>query len=199
MNDEILLIDRAQKGDVDAFGQLVDQTKGRTYQLAYDLTGNRHDAEDVMQDAYIRAFRGLDRFRREAKLTTWLHRITVNTFMDHKRAKKDKHVEYDEEMENATNPAGPTLLPNPGNPASPDSRAEAEMIQQNIEQALTGLSPQERSVFVLRHYQDLPLKEIASVMDIAEGTVKAHLFRAIRRLQKALHFYKTDFGLKGRS
>ena len=98
MTDEQLLIERAQQGDKDAFRQLVERSKITTYRLAYDLTGNRHDAEDLSQEAYIRAFRGLAGFRAEAKWSSWLHRITLNTFLDHKRAKK-MNVEYDDEIE----------------------------------------------------------------------------------------------------
>ena len=82
-------------------------------------------------------------------------------------------------------------------PPQPDRTAEGGVIRQHVERALGRLSPQERSVFVLRHYQDLPLKEIAAALNLAEGTVKVHLFRAVRRLQKELHFLRTDVGLEG--
>lgn len=193
MTDEKLLIDRAQKGDFDAFRQLVERSKITTYRLAYDLTGSRQDAEDISQEVYIRAFRRLAAFRGDAKWSSWLHRITVNLFLDQKRAKKPT-VEYNEEMETATtmNP-GAHSSPDPG----PEKSAEAGVIQEHIDRALGSLPPQERSVFVLRHYQDLKLREIASVMNLAEGTVKVYLFRAVRKLQRELHFYRTDFGLEG--
>ncbi len=195
MTDEKLLIDRAQGGDMDAFRQLVERSKITTYRLAYDLTGNRHNAEDLSQEAYIRAFRGLAGFHGDAKWSSWLHRITLNTFLDHKRANKKQNVEYNDEIETTDN-MNPNYnrLPAP----NPEKSAEAGVIRQHIERALGCLSVQERSVFVLRHYQDLPLKEIAAAMNLAEGTVKVYLFRAIKRLQKELHFYRTDFGLEGR-
>lgn len=193
MNDEQRLIDRAQKGDTDAFRRLVERSRITTYRLAYDLTGNRHDAEDLSQEVYIRAFRGLGGFRGESKWSSWLHRITVNTYLDHRRSKKDT-VEYDDETENPDGMVHPS--PNPA-PAGPDARAEAGIIQEHIDRALTSLTPQERSVFVLRHYQDMPLKEIAAAMDIAEGSVKTYLFRAVRRLQKHLSFYRVDLDLEG--
>ncbi|HLF14886.1 MAG TPA: RNA polymerase sigma factor [Bacteroidota bacterium] len=195
MTDEKLLIDRAQKGDKDAFRRLVERSKITTYRLAYDLTGNRHDAEDLSQEAYIRAFRGLAGFRGDAKWSSWLHRITLNTFLDHKRVNKKQNIEYNDELE-TTETMNPTRHTPPA--PNPEKSAEAGVIRQHVERALGCLSAQERSVFVLRHYQDLPLKEIAAAMDLAEGTVKVHLFRAIRRLQKELHFYRTDFGLEGR-
>ncbi len=194
MTDEKLLIERAQKGDTDAFHQLVERSKITTYRLAYDLTGNRHDAEDISQESYIRAFRGLARFRGDAKWSSWMHRITVNIFLDHKRAAK-QHTEYNDELESVE-----TVNPNQHHTAAPnpEQSAEAGMIQEHIDRALGCLSPQERSVFVLRHYNDRPLKDISAALDIAEGTVKVHLFRAIRKLQKALIFYRPDPGMKGR-
>lgn len=195
MSDEKLLIDRAQRGEIDAFRQLVERSKITTYRLAYDLTGDRHEAEDVSQETFIRAYRGLAGFRGDAKWSSWLHRITVNAFIDHRRANKRNHVEYDEALE------GDELMEPGGNHASPhppDRSAEGGMIREHVERALGRLSARERSVFVLRHYQDLPLKEIAAALDLAEGTVKVHLFRAVRRLQKELHFLRTDVGMEGR-
>ena len=189
MTDEKLLIDRARNGDTAAFRQLVERSKGTTYHLAYDLTGNRHDAEDLAQEAYIRAYRGLAGFRGEAKWSSWLHRITLNTFLDQKRSDRHDTVEYDDEIE------APRAAANaaPG----PQERAEAEAIRRHVEGALDRLSPAERSVFVLRHYHDRPLKEIGEALGIAEGTVKVHLFRAVRKMQKHLEFYRNELGLEG--
>jgi RNA polymerase sigma-70 factor, ECF subfamily len=109
---------------------------------------------------------------------------------------RKKHaVQFDDELE-----ASAMMTTERGNhPApSPETSAEAGVMQQHIERALESLSPQERSVFVLRHYNDLPLKEIAATLEIAEGTVKAYLFRAIKRLQKELKFYGPEFGLEER-
>ena len=185
MSDEKPLIDRARNGDSAAFRQLVERSKITTYRLAYDLTGNRHDAEDLSQEAYIRAFRGLPAFRGEAKWSSWLHRITINVYLDQKRSEKNDTVEYDDEF------GGPeTTARDAGH--DPEKRAEAAVIQDHIGHALGCLSPTERSVFVLRHYHDRPLKEIGEALGIAEGTVKVHLFRAVRRMQKHLEFYRAE-------
>lgn len=193
MSDEKLLIDRARNGDTDAFRQLVERSKITTYRLAYDLTGNRHDAEDLSQEAYIRAFRGLPSFRGDAKWSSWLHRITLNTFLDQKKAKRTDTVEYNDELES------PELNSNHRAPApGPDRRADGSLIQEQIERALGCLSPTERSVFVMRHYHDMPIREIGSALTIAEGTVKVHLFRAVRRMQRKLEFFRAELGLEGR-
>lgn len=191
MIDEKLLIDRAQHGNMDAFRELVEHSKITTYRLAYDLTGNRHDAEDLSQEAFIRAYRALKTFRGESKWTTWLYRITMNIYYDHWRMKSKRGLEYRDDLETSIVKAD-IEHPTP----SPEKVAEAGVIQGHIDRALESLSPQERSVFVLRHYHDLPLKEIASTMKIAEGSVKSYLFRAIKRLQKELVFYKADLGLE---
>jgi RNA polymerase sigma-70 factor (ECF subfamily) len=193
LTDEKLLIDRARNGDAAAFRQLVERSKITTYRLAYDLTGNRHDAEDLSQEAFIRAYRGLPGFRGDAKWSSWLHRITLNTFLDQKRAAKNTTVGYDDELEAPETMTTKLHIAAPG----PDKRAEAGVIREHIERALGCLSPAERSVFVMRHYHDKPLKEIGEALDIAEGTVKVHLFRAVRRMQKQLEFFKAELGLEG--
>ena len=193
MTDEQLLIDRARSGDHRAFRDLVERSKIIVYRLAYDLTGDRHDAEDLSQEVFIRAFRALPNFRGEAKWSTWLYRITMNVCMDYRRAVKRKPVSYQDcdgdENSGASVPSTGMI--------SPDQSAESGIMQTHIERALSSLTQQERTVFVLRHYHDLPLKQIAETMQIAEGTVKSYLFRAIRRLQKQLAPFRSDFGLQG--
>ena len=199
MTDEQLLIDRAQQGDREAFRQLVERSNVEVYRLAYDMTRNHHDAEDLSQEVFIRAYRSLDRFRREAKWSTWLYRITFNLCLDHKDKQSRQRMEYMDNTgddDTAGGGAHADTRSNPG-PGSPDRETESAMIQENIEQALSRLPVQERAVFSLRHYHDLPLKEIAETMDIAEGTVKSHLFRAVQRLRRELAFYKKDIGLEG--
>ncbi len=191
VTDEQLLINRAQAGDADAFRSLVNRSKINVYRLAFDLTGNRQDAEDLSQDVFVKAYRSLPNFRGDAKWSTWLYRITVNACMDHRKANRREQMEYDDDIEQDLPAHAGTL-----HPTAPDRSAEATMIQQHIEKALDRLSPNERSVFVLRHYHDLPLRQIAETMNVAEGTVKSYLFRAARRLQRELAFYRQDLGLE---
>ena len=193
MTDEPLLIDRARKGDQHAFRELVERSKGNVYRLAYDVTGDRHDAEDLSQEVFIRVYGALSDFRGEAKWSTWLYRITVNVCLDHKRAMKRKPVLY-ENRRGDENPGD--TIPSPGIP-TPEQSAESVLLQEHIDRALKVLTRQERIVFVLRHYHDLPLKQIAETMQIAEGTVKSYLFRAIHRLKKELTPYRREFGIQG--
>ena len=192
MTDEHLLIDRAKQGDLQAFRELFENSKRTVYRLAYDMTGNRHDAEDLSQDVFVKAYRSLPGFRGDAKWSTWLHRITVNTCLDHRKSSKPNSMEFNDEIEHHTHTATPehheTILP--------DRAVQSTMIQQHIQRALDCLTPRQRSVFVLRHYNDLSLKQIAETLEVAEGTVKTLLFRAVQRLQKELSFYKKDLGLE---
>jgi len=199
VTDEQLLIDRAQQGDREAFRQLVERSNVDVYRLAYDMTRNRQDAEDVSQEVFIRAYRSLTRFRREAKWSTWLYRITVNLCLDHREMQSRKRMEYRDDIGNEDTSSGSAHADGRSSPAprTPDRETESVMIQENIEEALSRLPLQERAVFTLRHYHDLPLKEIAETMQIAEGTVKSHLFRALQRLRHELAFYRKDIGLEG--
>jgi len=193
MKDEWELISRAQRGDMDAFRQLVERARVNIFRLAYDLTGNRHDAEDLSQEVFLKAYRSLPHFRGDAKWNSWLYRITVNTCYDHHKSGATKIMKRYEEIESVeSNHVGQ------GSAILPDKSADAAMIQENIEKALCQLTLRERSVFVLRHYHDLPLKQIAETLEISDGTVKTLLFRAIQKLRQDLAFYKNDLGLEGR-
>jgi RNA polymerase sigma-70 factor (ECF subfamily) len=190
--DERLLIERSKRGDMQAFRELVEQSKVKVFGLAYNLTGNRHDAEDLSQDVFVKAYRSLPKFRGDAKWSTWLYRITVNTCMDRGRLSANKATEVPYERGNDDPPNG---MDCDRSSIAPDRKAESSMIQQHIETALQALSGQERAVFVLRHYHDFSLKQIAQTLEIAEGTVKSYLFRAIQQLQQELSFYRDELGL----
>ncbi len=163
------------------------------FRLAYDMTGNRHDAEDVCQEIFLKAHRSMHLFRGEAKLSTWLHRIAINACYDHRSRKSFSSMRPAELMEHEE---GQHAMFHEHASQDPERRAESRIMQMHIERALTSLTPRERSIFVLRHYHDLPLKEIAVTLEISEGTVKSILFRALKRLQKELAFYRGDLGLE---
>ena len=192
MTDERELIDRAQRGDMESFRLLVERARANVYRLAYDLTSNRHDAEDLSQEVFLKAYRSLQQFRGDAKWSSWLYRITVNTCYDHYKSGTTKIMKHTEDIEN--DKSNNVFC---GDAALPDKSADAKMIQENIDRALHQLTSRERSVFVLRHYHDLPLKQIAETLEITDGTVKTLLFRAIQKLRQELVFYKNDLGLEG--
>ena len=194
MTDEKELIHRARSGDPAAFRALVERSKVHVYRLAYDMTGNRHDAEDLSQDVFVKAYRSLHLFRGDAKWSTWLYRITMNACLDHRKAASRKTMNTHETLDEETLTGEERVRPVP-----PDRAAESRILGDHIEGALGRLSDRERAVFTLRHYHDLPLKEIASALEITEGSVKSYLFRALQRLQEELSFYRKGPGMEYRS
>lgn len=171
------LVTAAKAGDQRAFEELVRATHADTYTLAYRLTGNEEDARDVMQEAYIRAYKGLKRYRGDAKFSTWLYRITANCALTHlKKRNRDRH----ELLEADT--------------ALVDDRAEHDPVaslggaddRRMLHAALQSLSPEMRAVVVLRDIYDLPHEAIAAELGISEGAAKVRLHRARRKLRERL-------------
>lgn len=167
----------ARDGDKDAFDQLVRLTYGDVFKLAIKLTGNEADAKDVVQDTYVRAFRGLRRFRGDAQFSTWLYRIASNCASSftarRSRQRCDSLSEAHEVVE--TDPdQDPTL------------RAEASTLRQTIERALEQLPQRLRAVVVLRHLEDLSHREIAERLGISESATKVRLHRARNTLKRLL-------------
>jgi RNA polymerase sigma-70 factor (ECF subfamily) len=194
MTDERALVRRIQSGDASAFRELVEGYKQQIYYLALDLSGNHHDAEDLSQEVFIKAYRGFGKFRSGAKISSWLHRITVNAYIDSRRKKAKKMITLvDKKDDGDFDPLQAARDEMTGNP---ETAAQSVSIGDHINAALQRLSEQERVVFVMRHYHDMRLHEIASTLNVAEGTVKSLLYRAIRKLRNRLSFYRADLGLE---
>jgi len=188
-SDEKELIRRLQAGETSAFRELVENHKRALFNLAYDLLGNAQDAEDISQEAFIKVYRSVGEFRGEAQLGSWMYRIVVNLCLNRRRKKALSAMELRESFEDdERHQSTPTF----DHEANPEKTTEAEIMRQHLRRAIDQLSPQQRTIFVLRHDDDLPLAEIGKVLKISEGTVKSQLFRALRKLQEALSFYKAD-------
>jgi RNA polymerase sigma-70 factor (ECF subfamily) len=187
--DQRELIQRLQAHEASAFRELVESHKHRLFNLAYDLLGNTHDAEDVSQETFIKVYHGIGDFRGEAQLGSWMYRIVVNLCLNRRRKKAVSEMELRESFED-----DPAHQPIPAQDfaADPEKMTEAEIMRAHLRRALETLSPQQRTVFILRHDEDMPLAEIGKMLDISEGTVKSQLFRALKKLQEALAFYKAD-------
>jgi RNA polymerase sigma-70 factor (ECF subfamily) len=174
---EAALIAKAKAGDRGAFEALVRATSADIYTLAYRLTGNEEDAGDVMQDAYLRAFRSIKRFRGDARFSTWMYRITANCAATHmaKRAKgRTEELSLDEPVAD--------MRPE----ADPEQVAEAGLLRDRITDALAELPPRLRAVVVLRDVYDLPHEAIATELGITEAAAKVRLHRARRKLRERL-------------
>ncbi len=184
------LIRQAQRGAVAAFEQLVYRHDRQVLGIVARYVTNAEDAKDIYQEVFLRAYRGLKHFRFRSEFSTWLHRITANVCMSHRsREKKRLHVplptmQEGEQESNGREPESTDRLPD-------QVTADAE-IALHVEHALAGLSPQQRLVFTLRHYQGYKIREIAGMMDCTEGTVKRYLFAATRRMRDMLREVLTE-------
>ncbi len=180
MSADTDLISRAAGGDVSAFQALVEQHRSMVYRVAYQFAGNHYDAEDIAQDVFIKVYRSLDRFRRDAQLTSWMYRIVMNACIDHRRRHRPGvAVPFGEEAEQR-------ILNTPEDRPGPEERAYAGELGQAIEGEIGRLPPGQRVVFIMRHHQGKKLCEIAEALGLAEGTVKRQLHAAVHRLRQAL-------------
>ncbi|MFH1753227.1 MAG: RNA polymerase sigma factor [Candidatus Omnitrophota bacterium] len=172
---EIQLISKVKAGDKDAFDGLVSLHKRKAFGLCYSIVGNVEDAKDILQDGFIKAYENIDRFRGDSSFYTWLYRILVNISWDHLRKKKGKKmVHLDEGMSVAGNPV--------------DSVFNKEL-KDVLDSAIRLLSERQHICFVMKHVNGMKIDEIARILHCSASTVKIHLFRAVRNLQKLLDGY----------
>lgn len=189
-NDEQSLIDCFCEGDQSVFYDLVSRYKKKIYYIAYDITGDHHEAEDISQDVFMKVYHSLNTFRRDAKVSSWLYQIAVNTSIDSLRKKSSKPAVPMGEFDQVNSQE--SLLAAGTHSFDPEKSAESVQMQHHISQALQKVSTKERTVFVMCHYNNLKLNEIAEILKITVGTVKSLLFRAIRKLRKELSPYMYD-------
>lgn len=176
------LVARAREGDPDAFGGLVERHSARLFQLAFRMIGNEHDAEDVVQESFLRAYRQLDRFESRAGFATWLHRIAANCSVDllRRRQRRDDPLDSLE----------PDLLESEASlsatAASPDAGAFHVEVRRQVESAMHQLTPTERTAFVLRHFEGQSIEEIGRVLGAGSSATKQSIFRAVQKMRRAL-------------
>lgn len=172
------LVTAAQAGERSAFDELVRRTYTDTFTLAYRLTGDEEDARDVVQETYLRAYRGLARFRGDAQFSTWLYRITANCATTHlgRRARHRHDPLPDDAPLRDERPA-----------AQPELRLEHAGTRAELREALRRLPPKLRAVVVLRDVYDLPHEAIAAELGISESAAKVRLHRARRKLREELY------------
>ena len=191
VTDEKELIQRLARGDRSAFREMVETHKKKIYFLALDMVGNPADAEDVSQEVFLRVFRSFKTFKQDAKLGAWLYRITYNASIDHLRKRAVTPEPMADEALEARFQNHPQVT-EPQTFLDPAAAAERTLLQDRIEKALGNVSPREKAVFLLRHYEDLSLKEIAESLELTVGSVKSYLFRAVRKLRTELVPYQTE-------
>jgi RNA polymerase sigma-70 factor (ECF subfamily) len=174
------LVARAAAGDGAAFHALVERHRGMVYRLAYQFAGNHHDAEDIAQDVFLKVYRGLDRFRHDAQLTSWLYRIVMNACIDHRR----RHAPAG--WAPFTEDAETRMLNTPEEGPGPENQTYGGQLGGILDAEIARLPPGQRIVFVMRHHEGLKLSEIAAALGLAEGTVKRQLHAAVHRLRDVL-------------
>jgi len=181
------LIRAAQQGDQAAFEELVRQYDQPVLRLALHLTGSEHEAKDIYQEAFLKAYRNLGSFRFECSFYTWMYRIVSNLCMDYLRRrqvrKEDSGVRVNSEGEEVDLLE---QLPDERAGASPEQDLMRRELGQRIAKALTKLNPRERMVFEMKHYQGLKLRTIGEALNTTEETAKNTLFRATQKLRSAL-------------
>src|SRR6266576_1115334 len=176
------LVALAQQGDRPAFEELVERHKQKAYYIAFDFSRDREDAKDLSQEAFLKAFTNLKKFDGRSSFYTWFYRILVNLCLDYKRRQKRAPTDtFDETLENHMEPSH-----EPKKPRSPDQQVFAGQISRRVGEALEALPARQRTAFILKNHQGLSIKEIAVLMETAEGTVKVHLHRAVTALRQSL-------------
>ena len=181
------LIRAAQKGDRSAFDALVRRYDRSVLRLALHMLGNEQDAQDVHQDAFIKAYRHLSNFRFECSFYTWLYRIVTNLCLDQLRRRKSRKEDPSTVMDAAGEEMD--LMANVQDDratANPARELERKNMSAAIKSALDSLTPRERTVFELKHYQGLKLRTIGEMLSTTEETAKNTLFRATRKLRAKL-------------
>ncbi len=184
--EERNLILSAKEGNVGAFEQLVQRYDRKVFSIASMYVQSAEDAKDIYQEVFVRVYKGIRKFEFRSEFSTWLFRITTNVCLSH-RARNKKHLHasidgsHDEDDSHGSGPRDEVA-----DHQRTDQRTMDAEIAENVEHALNTLSPKQRMVFTLRHYDGHKLREIAAMMKCSEGTVKKYLFTATERMRKQL-------------
>jgi RNA polymerase sigma-70 factor (ECF subfamily) len=178
VDDHSDLIGRAAHGDLAAYRQCIELYSSRVYAVAYQMVGNADDAQDIAQEVFLRLFQSLDKYRPTSRFTTWLYRLTVNLCIDYQR-KNARHRQVTiEEVPNAS-------AIEDGAPP-PDAHVERRELRGAIDRLARDLTPQQRSVFVLRDLQGFETEEAARILKCRQSTVRVHLAKARAKIRQAL-------------
>jgi RNA polymerase sigma-70 factor, ECF subfamily len=188
--DDTALVRRAQEGDTAAFEELVRHYDRTVLRLATHLTDSAEDAQDIYQEAFLRAYRNLGKFRFECTFYTWIYRIVTNLCCDHLRRKQlHDRYSYSEPYGGDGEEREETIFDRTADQragSSPERAALNRELRKRIVCALKKLSARERMVFELRHYEGLKLQTVAAILSTTENTVKNTLFRATHKLRSQL-------------
>jgi RNA polymerase sigma-70 factor, ECF subfamily len=171
----------AREGDSDAFRALVDRHSRAVYRLAHRMTGNSQDAEDVVQETFLKAYRQLGRFESRANFSTWLHRIAVNCSIDLIRGRKNQEMGHDANDLDTLDAVDDQRVD-----PSPERLMLSTEVQERVGRAMEGLTAMERAAFMLRHFEGQSIEEISAALGLKANAAKHSIFRAVRKMRLAL-------------
>ena len=177
--EERHLISRARGGDHRAFRILVERNLRGAYDVAFGFVGDHDAAEDVVQEAFVRAYSGIRSFRGDAAFSTWLHRIVVNISLNSVKRRQVAAERRASDLEEAVT-------------VEFELAAHSTDTRDHIERALHELPTLQRAVVILRHVEGLSTREVSGILRCSEGTVKTHLFRGLQKLKKKLHHLRDN-------
>jgi RNA polymerase sigma-70 factor (ECF subfamily) len=175
---EAAVLASARQGDGEAFRALVERHSRRAFQLAFRMTGNEQDAEDIVQESFLRVYRQLGRFEARANFATWLHRIVANCAVDVMRTRHARQQRISDPLDDA--------LPIASDGPDPERLTESADVKRRVAAALEALSPLERAAFALRHHEGRSIDEIGRTLGLGTSASKHAVFRAVKKLRVAL-------------
>ena len=181
--DEQTVIESAQNGNTEALRLLFEDNRQKIFSLAYQYVKNVEDAEDILQETFIKAYRSLDKFQSQnsARFSPWLYRIGINCSIDFLRRNKNRRLKHSDpdDLDNLSSGSG-------GPSSEPENTRDRKEIREKIDQTLNRLSGRQKMIFILKHYQELTTAEIAEYLNCSEGSVKRQLFRAVQSVKQHL-------------
>jgi RNA polymerase sigma-70 factor (ECF subfamily) len=184
---DAIAIERTLAGDRDAFRILVERHSATIFRLAYRLTGNHHDAEEIVQEAFLRAYQKLEQFASQANFATWVYRIAANYTIDRMRQRKSEDArKLVPSAEMSDDAELDPLRQIPDDAPTPERLTQSVELRKQMENALQNLTPAERTAFVMRHCDGCGIEEIAAALKSNAGATKNTVFRAVQKLRNAL-------------
>jgi len=183
-SDDRELVDRCQRGDLEAYGVLVGRYRHKVYSLAFSMLRNEQDATDLSQEAFVRGWQGMRRFKRNASFYTWIYRITTNLAIDAvRRRERRPTTEFEDGIQPDTDPS---VQEPPSTNPSPVDELQRQELREQIDAALLELSPEHRAIIHLREFEGLDYARMAKATGCSIGTVMSRLHYARKHLQKLL-------------
>ena len=184
--DEREILERIRAGDINAVQELFEEHRTRIYRVCLLYTDSTDDAKDVLQETFLRAYKSVGHFRGESSFTTWLTRIAINICLNLRRDRRGSETIETDRLDQVQFDMPSGGFVGHGNPSNPEEALGFRELRERIRELVDRLPPRERMAFVLKHFEELKIREISELMHISEGTVKSFLHRAVVTLRQEL-------------